>query len=457
MNISIWDIFKYLFKWKIFIIAVVIVSILLSYFYVNTHQTYNATAVIQLDDECIKKGDAPDGTKFDYNEIVSPNVMTEVIKELNLSKTVDSLRTRITITPIIPETEKEIQESMEKEGEKYEYFPNTFQLGYSGRGGESAGYVRDILESVVDNYIEFYTEKYAQLASINDVAYSEEMGNYDYIEMADMLTANLDDTISTLDSYYEKDSKFRSTTTGMSFSDIAKEYKYLNEFTLPQIYSDIYRGQITKDKQLLIETYTQKKEQYLVERENFLGAADVAKTRMDSFSAANKNVPNAYNVTTSNNDDDLEIINEVHDEINPYNTTTTYDDLINNYVDKSAEANHRMLEANRCDEIIAKFTKEPDNTVNNEELTTSVTEGLAKTKAKITELAKTTNEIINDYNAYSSTVHVSPLTGVNYYASLTFSLYALIAILAGAFLSIVVALAVEIAKAVKSSEKTDKE
>lgn len=217
MNISIWDIFKYLFKWKIFIIAVVIVSILLSYFYVNTHQTYNATAVIQLDDECIKKGDAPDGTKFDYNEIVSPNVMTEVIKELNLSKTVDSLRTRITITPIIPETEKEIQESMEKEGEKYEYFPNTFQLGYSGRGGESAGYVRDILESVVDNYIEFYTEKYAQLASINDVAYSEEMGNYDYIEMADMLTANLDDTISTLDSYYEKDSKFRSTTTGMSF------------------------------------------------------------------------------------------------------------------------------------------------------------------------------------------------------------------------------------------------
>ena len=130
---------------------------------------------------------------------------------------------------------------------------------------------------------------------------------------------------------------------------------------------------------------------------------------------------------------------------------------MNNYVDKSAEANHRMLEANRCDEIIAKFTKEPDNTVNNEELTTSVTEGLAKTKAKITELAKTTNEIINDYNAYSSTVHVSPLTGVNYYASLTFSLYALIAILAGAFLSIVVALAVEIAKAVKSSEKTDKE
>lgn len=454
MNISIWDIFKYIFKWKFFIIGAVIVSILLSYVYVNSNQTYSAAAVIQLNNECIKSGNAPDGTRYDYNEIVSPNVMTDVIEELGLSKTVDSLRTRITITPIIPDTETEIKESMEKEGEKYEYFPNTFQLGYNGRGGESASYVRDILEAVVDNYIEFYTEKYGQLVSINDIAFDAQMGNYDYIEMADMLSDNVDDIIVTLDNYYEKDSSFRSTTTGLNFSDIVKEYKYLEEFVIPEIYSDIYRGQITKDKELLIKTYTQKKEQYLIEKNTFLNAAEMAKTRMDSFATANKNVPNAYNKTTEDNNDDLEIINEVHDEINPNNTSTTYDTLINDYVDKSAEANHRQVEAERCDEIIAKFTAETDKFIDVEAIKSRVEREITSAQKKMTELAKTTNETINDYNEYSSTENVSSLTGVNYYANLTFSIYALIAVVGGAFLSVIFALAVEITRAIKRGKET---
>ena len=38
MNISIWDIFKYLYKWKIVIAGVVLISFLLAVFYVNGKQ-----------------------------------------------------------------------------------------------------------------------------------------------------------------------------------------------------------------------------------------------------------------------------------------------------------------------------------------------------------------------------------------------------------------------------------
>lgn len=452
MNISIWDIFKYLYKWKFLIILAAVISVFLAYGYVNRGQTYNSTAVIQLNDSCISRGQAPDGTDYDYNEIVSPVVMTNVIEELGLSKTVDSLRTRITVSPIIPNSEKEIQESKEKLGENYEYHPNTFSIGYLGRGGESQNKVRDILESVVDNYIEFYTEKYSKAAAINDIAYDEEMGSFDYINMVEMMDNNITDITATLENYYEKDSKFRSTTTGMNFSDIAKQYKYLSEYTISELYSDIYRGQITKDKDLLIKTYTQKKESFLLEKEKFSGAAEIAKSRMESFSAANKEVPNAYNSTTRKNDDDLEIIHEVHDEITPNKTTTTYDTLITSYVDNLADANDKQLQADECDDIISKFQSNIQNGINVDEIKLNVEDGIKKTKLKMSELAKLTNDTIDDYNAYASTAHVSPLTGVNYYASMSFSLYALIAIVAGVFLSVVLVLAYEIIRAIKRAE-----
>ena len=457
MNISVWDLFKYLYKWKYIIAIVVALSMGMGYLYVERGQTYSATAIIQLNDACITEGKAPDGSKYDCYEIVSPNVLTDVIRELSLKKTVDSLRTRITVAPIIPETEKEIQESKEKSGEKHEYFPNTFSVTYAGRGGETTQSVRDVLESVVDNYIAFYTSKYAKLASINDVAYSEEMGNYDYIDMAIMLDNNIEKIAATLNNYYQKDAKFRSRSTGLTFSDLAKEYKYLQNFKIAGVFSDIYARQITKNKELLIESYTQKKEEYLTQRMSFLDASHIAKSRMESFSEANKNVPNAYNETTERNNDDLEIIDYLHDEINRYNTVTTYDELMTKYVENSIAANNLMLEANRCDYIIYRFISPEAEVISVDVDTNIIEEEIRDINIKLSELNKTANLLITDYNEYVSAEHVAPLTGVNYYANMSVSLYVLLAALVSGFFMVVLALAIEIIRAIKKGEKENLE
>ena len=457
MSLTIWDLFKFIYKWKIAIAVAVLISIFATYGYVNSHQTYNSTAILQLNDSCILDGNTPDGTKYDYNEIVSPNVLTDVIDELSLKKTVDSLRTRITITPIVPSTEKEIKEAKEKDGEKYEYFPNTFSITYAGKIGESPNQTRSILEAVVDNYIAFYNQKYAQIASINDVAYSEEMGNYDYIDMAEMMSENVDDIITTMEGYASRDESFRSTSTGFSFADLAKEYKYLEEFNISGIYSDIYRGQITKDKSLLIRRYTQKKEYYMLERINFLDGADVAKTRMDSFSVANENVPNAYNTTTENNDDNLAIIDQVHEDHASKNSTTTYDNLINSYVDNCVGANNLLVKANYCDAVIAKFTAPADETVNTEELTDKIVKNLNGTKSRLTELNKIANSVISDYNNYSSTAHVSPLTGVNYYTTISLAIYLVLVVFIVGFMSVIGVLTYEIIRAFNKKPAEDEE
>ena len=169
---------------------------------------------------------------------------------------------------------------------------------------------------------------------------------------------------------------------------------------------------------------------------------------MDSFSKANRNVPNAYNKETGNNDDDLEIIDGVYEWINPNNTETTYDQLITSYVDSSIAANNMQLKADHCVEVVQKFSREAiapadDATIN------AVAESITAVKNEMTELGKTTQQVIDDYNKYTFASHISLLTGVNYYATMSFYLYALIAVVIGALLSILAVLTIEISSEMK--------
>ncbi len=457
MSITIWDLFKFGYKWKTAIIGIVIAAVLMTYVGVNRKQTYNSTVILQLTDACISEGEAPNGSDFDINEIVSPKVLAEVIDSRDLNMSVDALRSSISITPIIPESEIELQEARADLGDRYEYFPNTYSVTYSGDASESASMVRDILEAVTDSYINFYNEKYLEFASINNIAYAEDLGNYDYIDMADMISDNLDDIIDTLANYYEKDSDFRSMSTGYTFSDLKKEYEYLNEFIVPGIYSDIYYGQITKNEDRLIKMYTQMKEQYLLEKDSYLELSEIARTRMNSFSTANIKLPNAYNAPTDGNDGELKIIDNIHNEKNDYDTQTTYDILINHYVNNLVAANSRQIKADRCDEIISKFTSPLPEGINVSAIEKEVANDINEAVLKMGELNKTINKVIDDYNDYAATSHVKPLTGVNYYATISFSLYGLLAGAVSGIFAVIAALAYEIIKLMKKEESSSDE
>ncbi len=451
MKITIWDIFQYIFKWKFVIIAVIIAAVIAVFAYIEVNQTYSSTAVLQMNDSSIANGTTPDGNKYDAYEITSPSVLSNVIKSLELNRTVNSLRKNFTVTGITPESETAIRESKEKNGEKYEYYPTSFTITYTGEKGKQFREVRDILEYTIDEYVDFYMQKYISKASINDVAYDDDMGNYDYIDMVELLNDNLKQTITNLETYQEANPDFRSTSTGYSFSDIAVEYSNILDYRITEVYSDIYRGQISKNKPRLLETYTQKKEKNLLEEKACADVANVAKTRMDSFSAANKNIPNAYNDNTSENDDDLAIIDGV--DWRKLNPVTTYDDLMELYVKNTVLANDYKLDAERCDEIIAKFSAAPPSDIDIDTLTSTVKKNIDEIKIEVTELNKTAAKVMEDYNNVNAASHVSLLTGVNYYPNLSVMLFTLIAVLAATFFGVVLAITVEISNAIKNYNK----
>lgn len=449
MHVEIWDIFRYIFKWKFVIALTVLVSFALSVLYVNTNQSYTARIVLEFKDASIKEGKTPDGEKFDRYEIASPDVLSKVIDELSLERSVDSIRSGLTVAPIIPEAEKAMQESKLDDGEKYEYYPNIFSVTYSAQAGESAGDANDILEAVVNNYMDFYISNYIDKAAVNDATFDEEISDYDYLELAESISNRIDETITRLGNYYERDSSFRSPSTGMTFSDIKKEYQHLCDYVMPELFSDIYRGQITKDKKLLIEKYTQRVEEYNLSCEYRQSQADMAKSRMDKFAEANERVPNSYNNATDNNNDMLEVLDDVYDDYygddkKQRDTTTTYDELMVNYVQHSVEANNSRLEAEYCENVIEKFTAEPEEWVDRAALTENIEKNLSDTKTKMTSLYKILSQTISDYNDKIMTEHLVTLTGVDYYSNLSMPLYAMILVAAGLFLSVIAAISVEL-------------
>ena len=167
MSLTIWDLIKYLYKWKIAIIITVICSFLASNLYVSSNQSYTSEIIIKYADSCIKDGRNLDGEVFDVYEIASPTVIAEALKSLDGNYSVDSIRSKIKIIPVIPDTETKIREAKEKDGEEYVYNPDIYRVTFEGNHNFSDTQVRDILDAVVENYLSFYNEKYLHLATLS--------------------------------------------------------------------------------------------------------------------------------------------------------------------------------------------------------------------------------------------------------------------------------------------------
>lgn len=460
MKFSIWDIFKYIYKWKFVIIIAALVSFLISIAYIEMYQSYNAQTIIKFNDSSIARGKTPDEKDFDPYEIVSPDVITAVINDLSLSDTVDSIRSRVTITSVVPETELKIKAAKLEEGEDYAYQANTFSVSYEGKVGASESSSRDILDSLIQNYLVFYQENHASQAYINDVSFDGDLGDYDYIEIAEIISNRIDSTITSLENYQLQDKEFRAPSTGLTFTDIKSEYTHLQDYKVSNLFADIYRGQITKNKPLLIEKYTERKENFELEQKDFESRAELTKSRMDKFAEANKDVPNSYNSTTGENDDNLAIIDDIHSDkygSRRLKTETTYDTLIESYVSYSKSANNAALDAAHCDSVIEKFSIELDNTVDSTALTKSVEEQIVDIKDEMAQLYGNLSKTIDDYNDKTAASHIDLLTGIQYYAAKSQGLYTILLVAVSTVVTVFCAIAYELIKAYISTRKKEVE
>ena len=417
--------------------------------------TYVASEVIHYNDPAAEQGLTPTGSKLDVNEIKSSAVMSKVVDRMGLTGiySVDSLISRISITPLPDEDKVAQKEAKLEEGEEYIYEPSSYIVSFTARNNEGAEFARTILDETLDVYFAEYSQKYVNVAPADNVIDDIENGNYDYIEMLEMIDTGIMETLTTLYQRMDQNPYYRATGTGVSFNDLADEFNYLSSVRLSSLFSKIYKNQITKNKTILISDYTTR-----IDNNNILN------TKEESIITDTVDVIDAYvekmresgntNITYEYILDNVHERNLVDGDGNPIasgDQTVTYDELIYSWRDHNENKEYSIIDTAYCQYIINTFTSctgacggnrclSSDKTCvqirneNYDQLKEEVDAEIEALVSDLTELYNLTMKTNDEYNEYLGASYISVLSTASVKSSVNVTLYTMIA---GFFLIIV--------------------
>ena len=439
---------RYLKKILPFIIVFCVLATYAVNYKLKGSNTYVASEVIHYNDPQTELGLTPTGTKLDVNEIKSSAVMSKVVNRLGLTGiySVDSLISRISITDIPDEDKVAQKEAKLEEGEEYVYEPSTYIVSFTATNNEGAVFARTILDEVLDVYFAEYSQKYVNVAPAQNIIDNIENGNYDYIEMIELIDTGIDETLNTLYQRMNQNPYYRATQTGVSFSDLADEFNYLRQVTLSGLFSKIYNYQVTKDKTILVSDYKTR-----IDNNNISKATEVSIVK-DTVSVINAYVKKMRESGNTNITYEY-ILDTIHERnfvdaygnpISAGDQTVTYDELIYSWRDHNETKEHLIIDTAYCQYVIDIFTectgechkKECLSSplsctqISNENYETIKNEIETEIQALVDDLADLyvlTMKTNDEYNQYLGASYISVLSSASVKSSVNVNLYTIIA------------------------------
>ena len=388
---------RYLSKGKIFILIIALLGSSWVYFYANSQQVYTATTVIRYANSAIDEGLTPNGSKLDVTEIYSSTVIKGAIEDMGVNCTIDEVRSKVKVTPIIPEEEELKQETALTKGEEYSYFPTDYVITYEVGSERSANFAGNMLDAIVKNYYTFYSEKYVDQMILPNNASNIKANDYDYIESTEIIQQSLKDIDDYLQQKKTNYPDFRASATGYSFTDLEDIYNYIMNNKVPHLYASILQNKYTQDNDLLLKKQQSKIESIEIDIRNNKEQAKKLKSLIDNYSSKN--------ISTQRTTDDGEegeasvIMNvEGHDEVT--DVTTTYDDLLQEYVKINQSVKNDEIDKDHAAYIKSVFEDNTRKTALNEDVEADIDE-LVDTLNSEYAIVQATAKELNEYLAAS--------------------------------------------------------
>lgn len=411
------------------------------YYKLSASNSYIASEVIHYNDEQAEKGLAPTGDKLDVNEIKSSAVMSKVVDRLGLTGiySVDSLVSRVDITAIEDADKVAQKDAKLEEGEEYIYVPSTYIVSFAATSGEGADFARTILDEILDVYFAEFSQKYVNVAPANNTIENIDKNDYDYIEMMELIDTSIDNTLTTLYQRMEQNNYYRSTQTGVSFSELVDDFNYLRQVRVSSLFSDIYKYQITKNKSVLISDYTTRIDNSNIANTKEDSIVDDVVTVIDAYvkkmrESGNTNITYEY------------ILDNLHERnVQDYagDQTVTYDELIYSWRDHRETKEHAVIESAYCSYVIDTFnncTGRCGGACKSSHLTCTelcdteyaqrrgkVEEEINALLSDLTALYNTTTKTNDEYNQYVGASYISVLSSASVRESVNVVLYTAIA------------------------------
>lgn len=395
-------------------------------------QQFVASAIIEYDTE---DATAPDGTEIDTDEIISSEVISKACADIGENISADGIRSGISITPIVDSEEEALYESKLEHGEEYEIKNNRYKITYSAETGSSKTLPRKVLNAVLEEYFDYYGKYHASVNGVvNDIDDLNVRGNYDYIEIMDIINNSLDAALDILSSRISSNNSFRSSSSGYTFQDLYSELSYLRNTESPIISAQILQQKATKDKSVLIAAYKKKNADLDIDSNTSKERAEDLEEIMDTYVSMMKEAGSA-NLDTDH------IIQDVSDEhgVDVWNSkadkTTEYDTLMTDWVKITSGYKKNEVEYAYNQYIIDTFA-DADETNTVEAIETEIDTLLEEANMWFGQM----NLTMNDYNAVLGAQNVSMLTNVTISEKIPGKTYSIMIVMA-VFAALMIALA----------------
>ena len=435
------QILRYIKKLLPVIIAFCLLATFAVYFKLSRSNTYIASEVIHYNDEQAERGLAPTGEKLDVNEIKSSAVMSKVVDKMGLTGiySVDSLISRIDITPIEDADKVAQKDAKLEEGEEYIYKPSTFIVSFAATSGEGPDFARTVLDEILDVYFEQFSQKYVNVAPANNTIENIDSNNYDYIEMLELIDTSIDNTLNTLYQRINQNNYYRSTETGVSFAELADDFNYLRQVNVSSLFSKIYKYQITKNKSVLVSDYTTRIDNNNISNEKDISIIEDIVTVIDAYVAkmrasGNTNITYEY------------ILDNLHErDVQDYfgDQTVTYDELIYSWRDRGESKEHAIIDSAYCTYVLDTFSAckgtcggtcalsgSTCSEISNPEyaaVRAEVENEISLLLDNLDALYENTTKTNNEYNKYLGASYISVLSSASIRESVNVTLYTAIA------------------------------
>lgn len=423
------SILRYLKQFSLLIFLLAIVGSVAIYRFGKSRQQYIASTIIQYTNKGAKDGYTPDGSPLNVDEIYSSTVIDAALKDLGYHANVDSIRSKCYVEEVVPETQQKLNEVLLEKGEESTYKADTYRVYFIGNNETSESYAWNMLDAIIKNYCEFYTEKYVEERLENNGAAVLAGGDYDFIESAQVLEDAVSNMLNYLLSQRAARPNFRSIETGYTYSDLYRIYNHLYAYEIPSLYATILGNAETSDIEVLVNRLKKDREDLQLAIENRQQQSNYLKQLIDNYSGRNKEMMDYHYHNSNNQESGTEyILKDVEYDQENNDKETTYDGLIQEYVNLNITIRQKEIEKQHIEYLLTVFD---DALHTRNRKTLSAEEIQAKIDhcaSLVSEYYQYVEETGRELNRYLSADYLTMVSSINVYSTVNLKIYLVIAI-----------------------------
>ena len=423
------SVFRYLKKFSLLIFLLAVIGSLAVYLYGKSQQRYIASTVIQYTNDGAKEGFTPDGSPLNVEEIFSPTVIDAALADLGLQSNIDFIRSSGYVEEVIPEKQQKLNEALLEKGEESSYIADTYRVYYVGDNDSGEEFALNMLDAIINNYYEFYAGKYVEQPLQNNGVSVLSEGKYDYLESAQVLDNSVSEMMDYLLDKRSSYPYFRSVETGYTYSDLYQIYSFLYDYEIPSLYASILTSAETNDIDLLTSRLKQDCEDMQLYIDNRQERADALKKLIDTYSERNKEIMDYHYHGSSDQEITTEyILKDVEYDQKNGEKETTYDGLIQEYVNLNISIRQKAIEKEHKEYLLSVF--DAAGRGNGSALTQEEIRGKIEHCANLaTEYYQYVENTGHELNRYLSANYLAMVSSISVQPAVNIKLYLIIAVI----------------------------